>query len=115
MTFSLESTPVDATLTVPFAPLAELAAGEDELASRVRPHPTEQRAQAREALPLVARHLRQQGSLAVHDFVVTDREDEILRERVQQTEREIAVMPTAMDRIVLEVRKVSCIHPMFHL
>ena len=41
-------------------------------------------AQVRELLPLVAGHLADERALAVHDFVVRQRQHEVLGERVHQ-------------------------------
>jgi hypothetical protein len=70
--------PVERALVVPLLQLAELAAHEQQLLARVRPHVAVQVAQAREALPLVAGLLAQQAALAVHHLVVRERQDEVL-------------------------------------
>src|SRR5262249_57978251 len=50
---ALEERPVEARLVVPLAPLAELAAHEEELLAGLRPLAAEQRAQGRAADPSV--------------------------------------------------------------
>ena len=57
-------------------------------------------AQIREPLPVVARHAAEDRALAVHDFVVRQRQDEILGECVVQAERDLLVMVLAIDRIL---------------
>ena len=49
-------------------------------------------AEIAEALPAVAGHFAEQRSLAVHDLVVAQRQDEVLGERVEQAEGELIVM-----------------------
>ena len=73
-------------------------------------HPRVQRAQVRELLPAVARHLGEHRALAVHDLVVRERQDEVLRERVDERERQLVVMPAAVDRLELEVGE-RVVHP----
>src|ERR1700756_1881612 len=70
MTRHLEQVPVEAAVVIPFAPLAELAAHEQELLARVQPLVAEEQSQVGEALPVVAWHLRKQRALAVDDLVV---------------------------------------------
>src|SRR5690606_20229698 len=74
----VEYPPVQATLLAPLGGLAELLAHEQQLFARVPPHECEVGAHIGELLPLVTRHLAEQRALAVHDFVVADRGDEIL-------------------------------------
>src|ERR1700723_1457699 len=59
--------------------------------------------QISEALPVVAGHPAQDRTLAVHDFVMRQRQNEILREGIMQAEQDIAVMMLAMDRILADV------------
>ena len=54
--------------------------------------------------------LRQHRALAVHDLVVRQRQDEVLGERVDERERQLVVVPAAVDRLVLEVRE-RVVHP----
>ena len=49
-------------------------------------------AQIGEALPAVARHAAEDRAFAVHDFVVRQRQDEVLEEGVEQAEHDVAVM-----------------------
>src|SRR6476620_315863 len=79
--------PVEGSVVVPFPPLPELTAHEQQLFARVRPHVTEQQAQIRKLLPPVTGHFFAQGVLAVHDFVMRQRQDEILSKRVDKRKR----------------------------
>ena len=83
----VEQVPVEAMVVVPLAPLAEFAAHEHQLLARMGVHVAVERAQRRGLLPVVARHLSEHRSLAVHDLVVRKRQDEILAECIQQRER----------------------------
>ena len=73
-------------------------------------HVGQKRARVGEPLPLVARHLVEQRPLAVHHFVVRNRQHEILGERIQQAERDVVVVVLAVDRILLEVVQ-HVVHP----
>src|SRR5690242_3333446 len=76
----LEQVPVQAGVMVPLAPLAELAAHEEELLAGLRVHPAEEEPEVGELLPVIAGHLVDQGALAVDDLVVRERQDEALVE-----------------------------------
>ena len=73
----LEEVPVQAVIVFPFDELAELAAHEQELLARMG-HPVAVKgAQAGEFLPVVARHLVQEGMFAVNDFIMRQGQDEV--------------------------------------
>jgi hypothetical protein len=74
----VEEMPVEARVVLPLAPLAELAAHEEELLPGLRPLVAEKEAEVRALLPRVARHLVEQRTLPVHDLVVRERQDEVL-------------------------------------
>ncbi len=61
-------------------------------------------------LPLVARHLVEQRPLAVHHFVVRDRQHELLRPRVNERERDQRVMVATVDRVECRVPQ-RVVHP----
>ena len=102
--------PVEAVLVVPLALGRELGAHEEQLPSRLRVLHAEQQPEVGELLPPVARHLGEQRSLAVHDLVVRERQDEVLRPRVHRPERDLAVVVTAVDRVAFEVLQ-RVVHP----
>ena len=60
--------------------------------------------------PLVARHLVEQRALAVHDLVVRERQDEVLRERVHERERDQVVVVAAIQRVERHVAQ-RVVHP----
>src|SRR4029453_18280509 len=68
-----EQVPVEARLVIPLAPLAELAAHEEQLLAGQQPLVAEEQAQVRAALPVVAWHIAEQRSLSVHHLVVRQR------------------------------------------
>ena len=76
----------------------------------MRPHVPVQRAQVRELLPAVARHLLEQRSLAVHDLVVRERQHEVLRTRVHHAEGQLVMVVTPVHGIVGEVVE-GVVHP----
>ena len=87
--------PVDAGVVGPFAPLADLAAHEQQLLARLRPHVAEQQSQVGELLPVVAGHLRKQRALAVNDLVMGKGQHEVFVEGVEAAEGELAVAGVA--------------------
>ena len=108
--------PVELAIVVPLAPLPELAAHEEQLLARMRPHVAQQQAQVGELLPAVAGHLRDERLLAVHHLVVRQRQHEVLEERVPDRERQPVVVVPAMDRLLAHVieRVVHPAHVPFH-
>ena len=95
---------------MPLAGLRDLTPHEEQLPPRVRVHPSVERPEVRELLPLVARHLVDERTLAVHDLVVRQRQHEVLGVRVQQPERQVAVVVLSMHRIVPQVVE-RVVHP----
>src|ERR687891_1971380 len=110
MLWPLEQVPVERAIVAPLLLLRKLAAHEEELLSGVGPHEPVQRTEVREPLPAVPGHLREERALAVHDLVVREREDEVLRERVHEAERELVMVEPAIHRIALEVVQ-GVVHP----
>ncbi len=107
---AVEHVPVEARVVVPLASLAELGAHEHQLLARVRVHEPVQHAQGGRLLPVVSRQLSEHRALAVHDLVVRERQDEVLRERVDQREGQVPVVVPAEDRILLHVLQ-GVVHP----
>ena len=106
----VEQPPVQAVRVGPLGLLGELAAHEEQLLARVRPHGREVGPHVGQLLPAVAGHLAQQRALAVHDLVVADRQHEVLAPGVHQRERHLVVVPLAVDRLVLHVLQ-RVVHP----
>ena len=106
----LEQVPVERMIVIPFALLAELAAHEQQLLAGMAEHEAVIGAQVGKALPVVAGHAAEDRALAVHDFVMRQRQDEIFRERVVQAEQDVAVMVLAVDRILADVFQ-RVVHP----
>jgi hypothetical protein len=94
----------------PLAGLGELTAHEQELLARMPPHEAVVGAQVGEALPVVPGHALQHRALAVHDLVVADRQDEVLREGVVQAEGHLVVVVFAVHGILADVLE-RVVHP----
>ena len=95
---------------IPLALLAEFAAHEHQLLAGMGEHEAVIGAQIGEALPVVAGHPAQDRALAVDDFVVRQRQDEIFRKRIMQAEQDVAVVMLAVDRILADVVQ-RVVHP----
>src|SRR5258707_6972432 len=102
--------PIERMVMAPFAFLTELAAHEQELLAGVTEHEPVIGAQIGKALPLVARHAAENRTLAVHDLVMGERQDEVLEERVVQAKKDLAVMMPPVDRIFADVFE-RVVHP----
>ena len=106
----LHDVPIEAGVVGPLADLAELAAHEHQFFAGLGVHVGEKQTQVGEFLPFVAGHFADQRSFAVNHFVVRERQHEILLERIQHAEGELAVVILAMDGIVLEILE-RVVHP----
>ena len=106
----VEQVPVERLVVIPFAALRDLGAHEQQLLAGMAEHEAVIGAQIREALPFVAGHAPQDRALAVHDLVMRQRQDEVLREGVVQAEQDVAVMMLAVDRVLADVVQ-RVVHP----
>ena len=70
--------PFDGLVVAPLDLLADLVSHEGEFGAGVRYLVEEQRAQAREAAPVVTGHASDERALTVHDLVVAERQHEVL-------------------------------------
>ncbi len=105
-----QQVPVERAVVVPLPLLGQLAAHEQQLLARVRPHPAVEGAEVGELLPAVAGHLGEQGALAVDHLVVREGEHEVLAERVVQPEGEVVVVVAPVHRVLGEVAE-GVVHP----
>ena len=105
-----QQVPVERLIVIPFALLAEFAAHEQELLAGMAEHETVIGAQVCKPLPLVARHAAEDRAFAVHDFVMRQRQNEILRKRVMQAEQDVAVMVLPVHRILADIFQ-RVVHP----
>ena len=73
----LKQLPIEIDVVVPFVPLAEFAAHEQQLFAGLPVHPRQKHPEIGELLPFVARHLGKERTLAVNDFVVAQHQNEM--------------------------------------
>src|SRR2546423_15154925 len=102
--------PIELAVVVPLAPLTKFVAHEEQLFARMTKHPGVKHPQVGELLPFVARHLVDERTFAMHHFVVTEYENEMLLKRVEEREGDTALMKPAIDRIERHVVK-EVVHP----
>src|ERR1700722_17527730 len=96
----VEQVPIEATVVVPFVPLAKFAAHEEHFLAGTRPHVAIERAEVSELLPAIPAHLGEERPLTVHYLIVRKRQHKILGPRIEQAEGEVAMMEAAMDRLL---------------
>ena len=106
----IQEMPVEALIVIPFVPLTKFAAHEEQFLARLTIHPRVKHPEIGKLLPFVARHFRNERPFAVHNFVVTEDENEMLLKGVEQREGNVAVMKTAIDRIETRVLQ-EVMHP----
>ena len=102
--------PLDGLVVAPFDLLADLVTHEGKLGAGVGHLVEGERAQTGETAPVVARHASNQGALAVHDLIVRQRQDKVLREGVHDGEGEQAVVARAPREVALHVVQ-GVVHP----
>ena len=110
MGLMLEKVPVDAARVIPLAPLSDLATLEEKLLARMCPHPTQEHPEVGCLLPVVARHLVQQRSLAMHHLVVAQDQDEMLMVGIEHREGDLPLMILPVDRRARDVAQ-GVVHP----
>src|SRR5438270_10919999 len=102
--------PIQRLVVVPFMPLTELAAHEQQLVAGMPIHPGVEHPEIGELLPLVPRHFIEKRSFPMNNFVVTEHENEILLESIEQRKGDITLMKTSMNGIELHVSE-EIVHP----
>src|SRR5436309_135217 len=70
----IQQMPVERMIVLPLAFLGEFVAHEEELLAGMAVHESVIGAQVGEPLPVVARHATEERALAMHDFVVRERQ-----------------------------------------
>src|SRR5579862_1916100 len=84
-----EQMPIEASVVIPFALLTELIAHEEKLFAGMAVHEAVIGSQIGEALPAIAGHAPEDRPLAMDNFVMAQRQDEIFRKSVKQAEGEL--------------------------
>ena len=102
--------PGQGNIVIPLLHLPELGAHEEQFLARAGPLVGQQEAQVGELPPLVAGHLAKQRALAVHHFVVGERQHEVLAERVNGAEAQQVMMVAPMDGVLFHVLQ-RVVHP----
>ena len=106
----VQAIPIDGGVVIPLAPLGQLVAHEGELLAWVSPLIGEHRTHAGQLLPVIARHLAVQGTLAVHDFVVADGQYVVFGVGVHHGEGDLVVVPLAVDGLLVQILE-GVVHP----
>ena len=110
MRLVLKQVPLKAFLMCPLPPLAELVTHEQQLLTRLGIHIAEKQPQVGEFLPVVARHLTQQGTLTVDDLIVRQRQCEVLVKGIYHAEGQTILVVLAVDRVLAHVFQ-GVVHP----
>ena len=106
----LQQRPVELVGFVPFVPLAKFAAHEQQFFTGMRILPGIEQPQIGKALPGIARHLVEHASFHVHDFVVRQRQYEVLSPRIHLAKGQLVVLKLAVDRLLFDVGQ-AVVHP----
>ena len=89
--------PVKAARFAPLAALTKLLTHEQQFFTGVAPHETVIGPQICKFLPFVARHFLEHGFLAMHHFIMGNRQHEIFAKCVDQAKRDFIMMMAAVD------------------
>ena len=84
--------PIKTAVMIPFLPLPEFAAHEKQLLPGIRIHPGVEHPEVSELLPWITRHLVEERALAVNDLVMTEHQDEVFLEGIEQLKGDIALV-----------------------
>ena len=106
----LQQIPVQLLIMVPFAPLAEFAAHKQQFLARMRPHKAQIGTQVGEFLPAISGHLVDQRVLAMHHFIMGNRQDKAFGPGIDQAKAQLVVMVGAVHRVLLDVVQ-RIVHP----
>ena len=106
----IQQVPIQAFREIPFDPLPEFAAHEQQFPSRMAVHEAVQRPQIGEFLPHVAGHLIEQRAFAMHDFIMRQNKHETFVERIQQGKRDHVMMIAPMNRVFRHIDE-HVVHP----
>src|ERR1041385_332136 len=102
--------PIETLIVVPFVPLTELAAHEEQLLAGMSVHPSVKHSEVSEFLPFVARHFCDERAFAVHHFVMAQHQNKVLLKCVDERERDVAVMKAPVNRIETHILE-EVVHP----
>jgi len=105
-----EKVPVETVLRIPFTSLSEFASHKEQLFSWMSEGEPEIGPEIRSLLPFVSRHFSNERTFSVDDLVVGQGKDEILRERIDQAERELVVMILSMHGFIPYILQ-GVVHP----
>src|ERR1700682_176611 len=106
----LEQVPVEAASFAEFTSLAELLAHEEELLTGMTVLIGVKESEIGELLPHVAGHFVEKRIFAVDNFVVRERQHEVLGESVEHREGELVLMVFAMNGVGGEISE-GVVHP----
>src|SRR4051794_41263892 len=105
-----QQVPVERVVMAPFLFLTELIAHEEQFLAGVPEHEAVIGTHVGESLPVVPGHSAKDRTLAVHNFVMRERKDEVFEERVVQPKQNLTMAMAPIDRILADVVE-GIVHP----
>ena len=106
----LREMPVQAGSMFPLGELTEFDTLKDKLLSRVCPHPCQKHPAVREFLPVIPRHFIEERSLAMHDLVVAEYQNEMFLKCIEHRKRDFPLVISAVDRFFADISQ-AIVHP----
>ena len=95
----LQQHPIQFRGMIPLFELTELGAHEGQFLARMSHHIGEERSLTGELHLIVAGHLIDEGCLAIYYLVMRDRQDKVLRERIEEREGKVIVITGTLERV----------------
>ena len=107
---TVQKMPIQTLVVVPFPDLPKFTAHEQQLFARMPKHETQVSPQIGKFLPGITGHFVQQRTLAMHHFVVRNRQYKIFTEGVGQAKCQFAVMVLSVHRVARHIGQ-GVVHP----
>src|SRR4030042_449870 len=105
-----EKVPIQVFVMVPFPPLPNLSAHEEQLLPGLSVHISEKQSEVGKLLPQVARHLAQQRAFAVNNLIMRKRHYKVLSESIEHAESQLVVVILPVYGVLGYVQQ-SVMHP----
>lgn len=107
---SLQEVPVEADQVVPLLTLGKFTSHEEQFLSRVGEHKGVVATEIGKFLPRVSGHLVQEGTFAMDNFIVRQRQDKIFVETIEHAESQVVMMMCPVDGLFVHVFQ-GIVHP----
>ena len=106
----LEQVPIQFIIEIPFDELGKLAAHKEQLLARMCHPIAKETTKPCKFLPIIAGHLADERTLAMHHFIMGKRQHEVFREGIHEGEGHLVVIPFAVNGVKAHILQ-HVVHP----